>query len=66
MAHPPPQITSLFGNRVMEVLFIDFGATATIEVTELREIPASSVNDFYVVPPQVSCVYVCECQIINE
>ncbi|XP_076023389.1 tudor domain-containing protein 7A isoform X2 [Genypterus blacodes] len=46
------EITSLFGSRVMEVLFIDFGATATIEVTELREIPASSVNDFYVVPPQ--------------
>ncbi|KAF7645092.1 hypothetical protein LDENG_00210320, partial [Lucifuga dentata] len=45
-------ITNLFGSRVIEILFIDFGVSATIEVTELREVPVSLFGVFHVIPPQ--------------
>uniref|UniRef100_UPI003AAD656D tudor domain-containing protein 7A-like n=1 Tax=Centroberyx gerrardi TaxID=166262 RepID=UPI003AAD656D len=46
------EITSLYGSRVMDVLFIDLGVPATVEVTELREIPPPFLSDFTVIPPQ--------------
>lgn len=52
------QITNLHGNRVMEVLFIDLGVKATVEVTALREIPLLA-KELMIIPPQVSspCVW---------
>ncbi|XP_034543160.1 tudor domain-containing protein 7A-like isoform X2 [Notolabrus celidotus] len=47
------EITNMYGNRVMEILFIDFGVPATVEVTDLREIPPVFLKDFTIIPPQV-------------
>ncbi|KAM7009752.1 tudor domain-containing protein 7A-like [Tautogolabrus adspersus] len=46
------EIINLFGNRVMELLFMDLGVQATVEVTDLREIPPVFLKDFTVIPPQ--------------
>ncbi|KAM9363643.1 tudor domain-containing protein 7A [Symphorus nematophorus] len=46
------EITNMYGNRVMEILFIDLGIPATVEVTELREIPPLILKDFTIIPPQ--------------
>ncbi|XP_068607130.1 tudor domain-containing protein 7A [Brachionichthys hirsutus] len=48
------EITKMHGNRVMELLFIDFGVPATVEVTDLREIPPGLLKDITVIPPQVT------------
>lgn len=48
------QLTNIYGNRVMEILLMDFGVSATVEVTDLREIPLPFLKDFTVIPPQVS------------
>uniref|UniRef100_A0A8C4E073 Tudor domain containing 7 a n=1 Tax=Dicentrarchus labrax TaxID=13489 RepID=A0A8C4E073_DICLA len=53
------EITNMYGNRVMEILFIDLGLPATVEVTDLREIPPLFLKDFTIIPPQVSCFSVC-------
>ncbi|XP_041838081.1 tudor domain-containing protein 7A isoform X2 [Melanotaenia boesemani] len=47
------EITSMCGNRVIEILFIDLGVSATVEVTDLREIPPLFLRDFTMIPPQV-------------
>uniref|UniRef100_UPI0037E96AC4 tudor domain-containing protein 7A n=1 Tax=Semicossyphus pulcher TaxID=241346 RepID=UPI0037E96AC4 len=47
------EITNMYGNRVMEILFIDLGVPATVEVTDLREIPPVFLKDFTIIPPQV-------------
>lgn len=49
----------MYVNRVMEILFIDLGVQATVEVTELREIPPLLFKDFVIIPPQVSCLCWC-------
>uniref|UniRef100_A0A3Q2ZNC6 Tudor domain containing 7 a n=1 Tax=Hippocampus comes TaxID=109280 RepID=A0A3Q2ZNC6_HIPCM len=46
------EITNLHGNRVIEVVLIDLGVMATVEVTELREIPPLFLQDFALIPPQ--------------
>ncbi|XP_077381543.1 tudor domain-containing protein 7A [Festucalex cinctus] len=46
------EITNLHGNRVIEVVLIDLGVTATVEVTELRETPPPFIRDFPLIPPQ--------------
>ncbi|XP_035515275.1 tudor domain-containing protein 7A [Morone saxatilis] len=46
------EITNMYGNRVMEILFIDLGLPATVEVTDLREIPPPFLKDFTIIPPQ--------------
>uniref|UniRef100_A0A665TH26 Tudor domain containing 7 a n=1 Tax=Echeneis naucrates TaxID=173247 RepID=A0A665TH26_ECHNA len=46
------EITTIYSNRVMEILFIDLGITATVEVTDLREIPPLLLKDFVIIPPQ--------------
>lgn len=38
----------------MEILFIDLGLQATVEVTDLREIPPPVIQDLVVIPPLVS------------
>ncbi|KAM8879216.1 tudor domain-containing protein 7A [Spinachia spinachia] len=46
------EITNIYGNRVIEILFMDLGVTATVEVTDLREIPPLLVKYFTIIPPQ--------------
>lgn len=53
------QITNMYGNRVMEILYIDLGVSATVEVTDLREIPPLLLKDFMIIPPQVTCFCGC-------
>ncbi|XP_075946876.1 tudor domain-containing protein 7A [Anarhichas minor] len=45
------EITNIYGNRVIEILFIDFGVPATVEVTDLREIPHVFLKNITVIPP---------------
>ncbi|XP_074486805.1 tudor domain-containing protein 7A [Sebastes fasciatus] len=45
------EITNIYGNRVIEILFIDLGVPATVEVTDLREIPPPSLKNFTIIPP---------------
>uniref|UniRef100_A0A8C6LKE5 Tropomodulin 1 n=1 Tax=Nothobranchius furzeri TaxID=105023 RepID=A0A8C6LKE5_NOTFU len=46
------EITNMHDTRVMDVLFIDLGLPATVEITDLREIPPPFLKDFIVIPPQ--------------
>ncbi|KAM4603890.1 tudor domain-containing protein 7A [Polymixia lowei] len=46
------EITNLHGSRVMDIVFTDVGVTASVEVTELREIPPPFLNDLTIIPPQ--------------
>ncbi|KAM3622695.1 uncharacterized protein V6R79_002113 [Siganus canaliculatus] len=48
------EIITMYGNRVMDILFIDMGISATVEVTELREIPPRFLKEFTIIPPQVT------------
>ncbi|XP_073336645.1 tudor domain-containing protein 7A [Pagrus major] len=48
------EITTMYGNRVMEILFIDLGVPATVEVTALREFPPLFLKQFIVIPPQAT------------
>lgn len=49
-----PQITNLHGSRVLDILFVDVGVQASVEVFELREIPTPFLRDLVSIPPQVS------------
>uniref|UniRef100_A0A8C6STI8 Tudor domain-containing protein 7B n=1 Tax=Neogobius melanostomus TaxID=47308 RepID=A0A8C6STI8_9GOBI len=50
------EITNLHGSRVLDILFIDLGAQASVEVFELREIPQAFLRDLLIIPAQaVKC-----------
>uniref|UniRef100_UPI0037E76609 tudor domain-containing protein 7B n=1 Tax=Semicossyphus pulcher TaxID=241346 RepID=UPI0037E76609 len=50
------EITNLHGSRVLDILFIDVGVQASVEVFELREIPKPFLSDLMAIPPQaVKC-----------
>uniref|UniRef100_A0A8C4GFN2 Tudor domain-containing protein 7B n=1 Tax=Dicentrarchus labrax TaxID=13489 RepID=A0A8C4GFN2_DICLA len=50
------EITNLHGSRVLDILFIDVGVQASVEVFELREIPPPFLRDLMAIPPQaVKC-----------
>ncbi|XP_060771331.1 tudor domain-containing protein 7B isoform X2 [Neoarius graeffei] len=50
------EITNLHGSRVLDILFVDVGVQASVEVTELREIPHTLLRDLVTIPPQaVKC-----------
>ncbi|XP_056156296.1 tudor domain-containing protein 7B [Lampris incognitus] len=50
------EITNLHGSRVLDILFIDLGVQASVEVFELREIPPQFLRDLITTPPQaVKC-----------
>lgn len=50
------EIISLHSNRVIKIFFPDVGVPATIEVTDLREIPTLLLKDLTLIPPQaVKC-----------
>ncbi|KAM6971812.1 tudor domain-containing protein 7A [Aplochiton taeniatus] len=46
------EITNLHGCRVMDIQFVDLGVPASVEITELREIPSVFLSDLLVIPPQ--------------
>uniref|UniRef100_A0A8C2ZAK7 Tudor domain containing 7 b n=1 Tax=Cyclopterus lumpus TaxID=8103 RepID=A0A8C2ZAK7_CYCLU len=49
-------ISNLHGSRVLDILFIDVGVQASVEVFELREIPPPFLRDLMAIPPQaVKC-----------
>ncbi|XP_042340663.1 tudor domain-containing protein 7A isoform X2 [Plectropomus leopardus] len=45
------EVTTMYGNRVIEIFFIDLGVSATVEVTDLREIPPLFLKSFTIIPP---------------
>ncbi|XP_060730616.1 tudor domain-containing protein 7B isoform X3 [Tachysurus vachellii] len=47
------EITNLHGSRVLDILFVDMGVQASVEVIELREIPQPFLHDLIAIPPQV-------------
>ncbi|XP_041926622.1 tudor domain-containing protein 7B isoform X1 [Alosa sapidissima] len=47
------EITNLHGSRVLDILFIDLGVQASVEVIELREFPPPHLCDLIAIPPQV-------------
>uniref|UniRef100_A0A6Q2Z050 Tudor domain-containing protein 7B-like n=1 Tax=Esox lucius TaxID=8010 RepID=A0A6Q2Z050_ESOLU len=50
------EITNLHGSRVLDILFIDLGVQASVEVFELREVPPPFLRDLIKIPPQaVKC-----------
>nr|XP_046236392.1 tudor domain-containing protein 7B [Scatophagus argus]XP_046236393.1 tudor domain-containing protein 7B [Scatophagus argus] len=50
------EITNLHGSRVLDILFIDVGVQASVEIFELREIPPLFLRDLTAIPPQaVKC-----------
>ncbi|XP_037116101.1 tudor domain-containing protein 7B-like [Syngnathus acus] len=50
------EITNLHGSRVLDILFLDVGVQASVEVFELREIPHKFLRDLVAIPPQaVKC-----------
>ncbi|XP_034023995.1 tudor domain-containing protein 7B isoform X2 [Thalassophryne amazonica] len=50
------EITNLHGSRVLDIVFIDVGVQASVEVFELREIPPPFLRDLVAIPPQaVKC-----------
>ncbi|KAK1890176.1 Tudor domain containing protein 7B, partial [Dissostichus eleginoides] len=50
------EITNLHGSRVLDIMFIDVGVQASVEVFELREIPPLFLRDLMAIPPQaVKC-----------
>uniref|UniRef100_A0A673AML9 Tudor domain containing 7 a n=1 Tax=Sphaeramia orbicularis TaxID=375764 RepID=A0A673AML9_9TELE len=60
------EITDIHDNRVIEVLFIDFGVPATLEVTELREIPPLFRKVFAIIPPQATQCRLADLSIPKE
>uniref|UniRef100_A0A673LMT8 Tudor domain-containing protein 7B-like n=1 Tax=Sinocyclocheilus rhinocerous TaxID=307959 RepID=A0A673LMT8_9TELE len=46
------EITNLHGSRVLDILFVDVGVQASVEVTELREIPPPLLHDLISTPAQ--------------
>ncbi|RXM97885.1 Tudor domain-containing protein 7B [Acipenser ruthenus] len=47
------EITNLHGSRVVDILFIDIGVPASVEVVELREIPPPYLQELLSIPPQI-------------
>ncbi|XP_042584261.1 tudor domain-containing protein 7B isoform X1 [Cyprinus carpio] len=46
------EITNLHGSRVVDIMFVDVGVQASVEVTELREIPPPTLRDLISTPAQ--------------
>ncbi|TRY96523.1 hypothetical protein DNTS_014706 [Danionella cerebrum] len=46
------EITNLHGSRVLDILFVDVGVQASVEVIELREIPPPLLRDLISTPAQ--------------
>ncbi|XP_051993911.1 tudor domain-containing protein 7A-like [Xyrauchen texanus] len=46
------EITNLHGSQVLDILFLDLGLPASLEVSELREIPPIYLRELITIPPQ--------------
>ncbi|XP_030643606.1 tudor domain-containing protein 7A [Chanos chanos] len=46
------EITNLHESRVLDILFVDLGLPASVEVIELREIPPPFLRELLAIPPQ--------------
>ncbi|XP_076869354.1 tudor domain-containing protein 7A [Brachyhypopomus gauderio] len=50
------KVSQLHGSQVVDVLFVDLGLPASLEVSELREIPHLFLRELITIPPQaVQC-----------
>lgn len=50
------EITNLHGSRVLDILFMDLGVQASVEVFELREVPQPFLRELVAIPAQaVKC-----------
>uniref|UniRef100_A0A8C1APB5 Tudor domain containing 7 a n=1 Tax=Cyprinus carpio carpio TaxID=630221 RepID=A0A8C1APB5_CYPCA len=50
------EIINLHGSQVLDILFLDLGLPASLEVSELREIPPIYLKELITIPPQaVKC-----------
>ncbi|XP_051785861.1 tudor domain-containing protein 7A isoform X2 [Erpetoichthys calabaricus] len=50
------EVANLHGSRVVDIVFVDTGMPASVEVIELREIPSLYLRDLISIPPQaVKC-----------
>ncbi|KAL7841121.1 hypothetical protein SRHO_G00248120 [Serrasalmus rhombeus] len=50
------EVVNLHGSRVLDVRFVDLGLPASLEVSELREIPPVFLRELITIPPQaVKC-----------
>lgn len=47
------KIINLHGSQVLDILFLDLGLPASLEVSELREIPPIYLKELITIPPQV-------------
>ncbi|XP_062865139.1 tudor domain-containing protein 7A isoform X2 [Trichomycterus rosablanca] len=53
------EIINLHGSRVVDVMFVDLGFPASLELSDLREIPALFIRDLITIPAQaVRCCLV--------
>ncbi|TRY85751.1 hypothetical protein DNTS_031927 [Danionella cerebrum] len=51
------EIINLHGSQVLDILFLDLGVPASLEVSELREIPPIFLKELITIPPQaVKCL----------
>ncbi|XP_035385922.1 tudor domain-containing protein 7A [Electrophorus electricus] len=50
------EVTQLHGSQVVDIVFVDLGLPASLEVSELREIPLHFLRELITIPPQaVKC-----------
>ncbi|XP_051558217.1 tudor domain-containing protein 7A-like [Myxocyprinus asiaticus] len=51
------EIINLHGSQVLDILFLDMGLPASLEVSELREIPPIYLRELITIPPQaIKCL----------
>uniref|UniRef100_A0A673GZV6 Tudor domain-containing protein 7A-like n=1 Tax=Sinocyclocheilus rhinocerous TaxID=307959 RepID=A0A673GZV6_9TELE len=51
------EIINLHGSQVLDILFLDLGLAASLEVSELREIPPIYLKELITIPPQaIKCI----------
>uniref|UniRef100_A0A672S242 Tudor domain-containing protein 7A-like n=1 Tax=Sinocyclocheilus grahami TaxID=75366 RepID=A0A672S242_SINGR len=51
------EIINLHGSQVLDILFLDLGLPASLEVSELREIPPIYLKELITIPPQaIKCI----------
>ncbi|KAG2466619.1 TRD7B protein, partial [Polypterus senegalus] len=48
------KVANLHGSRVVDIVFVDTGMPASVEVIDLREIPSLYLRDLISIPPQVA------------
>ncbi|XP_066515805.1 tudor domain-containing protein 7A isoform X2 [Hoplias malabaricus] len=57
------EIVNLHGSRVMDVRFMDLGLPASLEVSDLREIPPVFLRELITIPPQAVKCHLAELEV---